>query len=193
MNRLHQRIRRTYRKNSGQESTAHAADTMKLEHFQSIIDAQPFIDLLEQADDDRSEEADHSSVPGSDITSSRSNSDKPGDSALARTDDGELTSVEDVVIHRPTDHTGRSSHVRVPDGDHAAKRGVQRRATVKPKPTEPDQHGTNKDDGDVVRLVVCLLAETLALAEEQSVCQTSAARADVHRPAAGKVERTELE
>lgn len=75
---------------------------------------------------------------------------------------------------------------------HGADGSVQGGSAVKPEPAKPDQDGAEEDKGRVVRFAVGLVADGLALAEDEGVGQTCPAAGDVHWPATGEVERWEV-
>ena len=89
------------------ESAGHASDTVELENFQAIVDAKPFVDVLEQADDDCGDESYGCSVPNSHEAGSGSDANKAGDSTFACTNDRKFLTPKDIMEHDPTDDTGR--------------------------------------------------------------------------------------
>lgn len=73
----------------------------------------------------------------------------------------------------PSNGTSRCGGVGVERGQHGPDRGIQSRSAVKSEPTEPDQDGSEEDQGRVVRLAVALvLGVLLALAKHQGISKS---------------------
>lgn len=117
-------------------------------------------------------------------------SDKPRDTARTPPDHGPLPR-EPEIQQTPRRRSHHSRQTRVPARHHSAQIRAKRAAAVKSEPSEPQQHGAEGDEGDVVRAEVehHLL---LALAEDHAVGEGGAAGGDLDGAAAGVVEHAVL-
>jgi hypothetical protein len=84
-------------KDAGQKGTNHASDSVKLENIHALIDMQPLVYIFHKRADHGREETDDGSQPNTDITSSRGDAHKPGDSTLASPNNAEAAFVLDVI------------------------------------------------------------------------------------------------
>lgn len=76
---------------------------------------------------------------------------------------------------------------------HCADSGVESRATVESEPAKPDQDGSKVDESGVVRFTVVWLANTLALAKHEGICQTCPAGSNVDGSTASIVKLRQVE
>ena len=88
----------------------------------------------------------------------------------------------------PAEHGGGRSGQGV-DPDQAGLLNGRRGTGVEAEPAEPQDCGAEHDKRDVVRAVVRVLAEALAVADDQDQDQAGDAGVDVDHGAAGEVDR----
>lgn len=166
---------------------------MKLEDVHALIDAEPFVDILDQGADDSSDETNDSREPRRDVTSSGGDTDQTGDSAGASTHNRELALVADEINSDPAEDTSGSCDVGIEGSEHGADSCVEGRTTIEAEPTEPDEDSAEEDEGGVVGLAVRLLAVVLSLSENHGVGESSPAGGDMHRSSTSEIERRKVE
>ena len=76
----------------------------------------------------------------------------------------------DVINKHPTKDTHAGSGIRVEGGHHGTNRGVERRAAVEAKPTEPDENSADEDERSVVGLSMDLFSLVDTFTEDKSIC-----------------------
>ena len=121
-----------------------------------------------------------------DVGAGRGDGDQAGDHAGGGTERGRVT-VAEALHDEPAEHgCGRGGQGVDPD-----QAGLLRRrggAAVEAEPAEPQDCGTEHDERDVVRAVVRVLAEALAVTDDQDQDQARDAGVDVDHGAAGEVD-----
>ena len=100
-------------------------------------------------------------------------------------------SVADLLGEQPGQRGSSGGDQGVDPGDRGGVPGAQGRAGVEAEPAEPQQTGADHHEREVVR-AQRLLAEPDPLAEDQGQCQACGTGVDVHRGAAGEVDRLEV-
>ena len=153
------------------EGSDHATNTVKLEDIHALVDAQPLVDVLAQRADSACDEADEACNPRGDVTGRGGDADKTGDGARASTNKREVALGADVFDEGPAQYAKASGSVGVEYSHHRSDRSVEGRSTVEAEPSEPDEAGTDEDEGGIVGLVVDLVAFVGALAEDEGVCE----------------------
>ena len=97
----------------------------------------------------------------------------------------------DVCKERPANNTHRGGAVGIPDCDHGSHGGIEGATAVEAEPSKPDESRSQKDDSDVVGLVVMFLCQSRSLAKNKSIGECSCSGRDMHGPATSKVQSTE--
>ena len=179
--------------NTGEERTDHSADTVELEGIHAFVDLDPLVDVLAQRADGRGEETDKSGNPQRYVTSSGCDTNETSDGSRASTDNREMALGAHVFNRDPAEGTEGGGGVGVESREHGADGSIERTAAVEAEPPEPDEDGTDEDQGGVMGFSVDLVTLVQALAKDHGVSKGGPAGCDVDGTTTSKVERGEVE
>lgn len=178
-------------KDTVEEETDHAGDTVLGEDIHGIVNLDPVLDLGGEIADDSRRDTEHDGCPERDETRGRGGSDESGNGTRAPADHGPLASEAPVEEHpgHGAEHGGDGTVPACVDGTEVGAKG---RATVESEPAEPEEDGAESDERDVVGTEVehhLLLAST----ENHGVGKCRHTRGNFDGTTSGVVEHSPLE
>ena len=174
-----------------EEETDDAADSVLGKHIERVVDADEELDLGAKVAGDTRDDTENDAGPRVDEARGRGGGDESRDAARAPADHGPLAG-EAVVEDAPCHGSKHGGETRVPAGHDSTEVGAKGRATVETQPAEPQEDGTQGDEGDVVRAEVHhhLL---VAAAKDPRVGQRGNTGSDLDRNSSSIIEDAVLE
>ena len=160
--------------------------------IEGLVDIDEVLELGGKVARDTRDKANDDGRVGTDVARRGGDTDQTRDGTRAEPDSREFTLQPPVEDH-PRDTTDGSREVGDNDSLDSAEVGTESRPAVEPKPTDPEEGGTDNDECRVVGLV----GETLgtvspALTEVESDSERGSTGRNVDGGSTGIVERTEL-
>lgn len=173
---------------SSQNVSNETANTVNSENVERIVRAEEVLELRGVVAEGASNNTKDDGGPSRNETGTGSNGDEASDDAGAETDGGPLL-LKTVIDQAPGDATNASREVG-DDGSHDCTQiGSASRTGVESEPTNPEEDGADDNVGNVVRAVVELLgAVATTLSEHVRIGKSCAARGNMDRSSAGKVD-----
>ena len=164
-----------------------AGDQVDTDDVERIVKAPAELEADGQGGSRTGDQAEAEGADRADVGAGRGDGDQAGNHTGGGTERGRVT-VADAFRDEPAEH-GRCGGCEGVDPDQAALLRRRCCAAVEAEPAEPQDRGTEHHERDVVRAVVGVLAEALAVADDQHEDQRGDTGVDVDHCAAGEVNR----
>lgn len=174
-----------------EEETDDTCDTVLTEQVESVVDADPVLDLGSIIAADAGNDAQDDAGPRWDHAGAWGSSDETGDGSGTEADHGVLAVMPEIE-QAPYDTGEGRSDTGVPSSDGGTKVCTKSGASVEADPSEPKHERSEGDERDVMGTEVDELAFSTS-AENPGVSETAQTGADLDRASTSVVEHTPFE
>lgn len=179
---------RTLGEETGKEATDHAANPVRSKDIESLINANEKLELGGKVTGDGGNRTDGKSSWGTDVASSRGDTDQTRNSTGAEANSGPFA-FKPVVQEHPDQTTDRGRKVGDDTSLNSPQVGRKSGTTIEAEPTEPEENGADNNESSVVGLVgESFSAVASTLAEVQGDSKRGSTRRDVNGGPTSKVE-----